>query len=117
MNFYQDREIQMIFDISGGDIANEILPYLDFEVIAENPKPFWGYSDLTTIMNAIYAKPVSDLCCIRSGIFCVRMEKLRLQISPVRYLTERIIYFPLNISLYKGKGLRELLLAEIYDVC
>ena len=56
MNFYQDREIQMIFDISGGDIANEILPYLDFEVIAENPKPFWGYSDLTTIMNAIYAK-------------------------------------------------------------
>lgn len=49
MNFYQDREIQMIFDISGGDIANEILPYLDFEVIAENPKPFWGYSDLTTL--------------------------------------------------------------------
>ena len=24
--------------------------------IRDSPKPFWGYSDLTTIMNAIYAK-------------------------------------------------------------
>ena len=56
MSFYRDKEIQMIFDISGGDIANEILPYLDFEVIAGSNKEFWGYSDLTTIINAIYAK-------------------------------------------------------------
>lgn len=56
MDFYCDDEIKAIFDISGGDMANEILPYLDFEVIKEHPKPFWGYSDLTTIINAIYAK-------------------------------------------------------------
>lgn len=56
MNFYKDEEIRAIFDISGGDIANEILPYLDFEVIARTDKQFWGYSDLTTIINAIYAK-------------------------------------------------------------
>lgn len=56
MNFYQDDEIKAIFDISGGDIANEILPHLDFDVIAGSGKQFWGYSDLTTIMNAIYAK-------------------------------------------------------------
>lgn len=56
MAFYQDEEIRAIFDISGGDIANEILPYLDFEVIAESNKQFWGYSDLTTIINAIYAR-------------------------------------------------------------
>lgn len=56
MDFYLDRSIKAIFDISGGDIANEILPCLDFSVIAENPKPFWGYSDLTTILNAVYAK-------------------------------------------------------------
>lgn len=55
-DFYQDEEIKAIFDISGGDIANEILPYLDFDLIADNPKMFWGYSDLTTIMNAIYTK-------------------------------------------------------------
>lgn len=56
MSFYEDDEIKAIFDISGGDIANEILPYLDFDLIARNPKPFWGYSDLTTIINAIYTK-------------------------------------------------------------
>jgi len=56
MDFYKDDEIQAIFDISGGDIANEILPYLDFDIIEKSGKQFWGYSDLTTILNAIYAK-------------------------------------------------------------
>ncbi len=56
MHFYKDREIKAIFDISGGDIANEILPYLDYQMIAESDKLFWGYSDLTTIINAIYVK-------------------------------------------------------------
>lgn len=56
MNFYKDEEIKAVFDISGGDIANEILPFLDYNVIAESEKMFWGYSDLTTIINAIYAK-------------------------------------------------------------
>ena len=56
MDFYRDEEIKAIFDISGGDIANQILPYLDFELIKKSDKLFWGYSDLTTIINAIYAK-------------------------------------------------------------
>lgn len=56
MEFYRTEEIKGIFDISGGDIANEVLPYLDFDVIAKNRKRFWGYSDLTTVINGIYAK-------------------------------------------------------------
>lgn len=56
MNFYRDDEIRYIFDISGGDLANEILPFLDYDVIAKSEKQFWGYSDLTCVMNAIYAK-------------------------------------------------------------
>lgn len=56
MQFYEDTSVDAIFDISGGDIANEILPYLDFRKIKENPKPFFGYSDLTTVLNAIYTK-------------------------------------------------------------
>lgn len=56
MDFYTDDSIEEIFDISGGDLANEILPYLDFSLIAQKQKRFWGYSDLTTILNAIYAK-------------------------------------------------------------
>ena len=56
MEFYRDTSIRCIFDISGGDIANEVLPYLDYEWIARSNKSFWGYSDLTTSINAIYTK-------------------------------------------------------------
>lgn len=56
MRFYRDPEIKAIFDISGGDIANEILPFLDFDLIGESGKKFWGYSDLTVLVNAIYAR-------------------------------------------------------------
>lgn len=56
MQFYADEEIRAIFDISGGNVANEILEYIDFDLIKRNPKPFFGYSDLTTIINAIYTK-------------------------------------------------------------
>lgn len=71
MNFYMDDEIKGIFDISGGDIANGILPYLDYEMIAKSSKLFWGYSDLTTVMNAIYTKTgkASVLYQIRNLIY------------------------------------------------
>lgn len=56
MQFYEDKSVQAVFDISGGDIANEIFPYLNFQKIQEHPIPFFGYSDLTTVLNAIYTK-------------------------------------------------------------
>jgi muramoyltetrapeptide carboxypeptidase LdcA involved in peptidoglycan recycling len=56
MEFYLKPQIKAIFDISGGDIANEILPYLDFKIIKKCHKPFFGYSDLTTIINALYSQ-------------------------------------------------------------
>lgn len=71
MGFYRDDEIKGIFDISGGDVANGILPYLDYNVIASSSKLFWGYSDLTTVINAIYAKTgrASVLYQIRNLIY------------------------------------------------
>ncbi len=56
MKFFSDPEVDEIYDISGGDIANEILDYLDFDVIQKSRATFWGYSDLTTIINAIYTQ-------------------------------------------------------------
>lgn len=56
MKFFLDKEIKAIFDVSGGDVANEVLEYLDFEVIKKNPKPFFGYSDLSVVINALYSK-------------------------------------------------------------
>lgn len=56
MRFFRDDSIEAIYDISGGDLANGVLKYLDWDVIASSHKTFWGYSDLTTIINAIYTK-------------------------------------------------------------
>lgn len=53
---FADKTIKAIFDISGGDLSNSILDYLDFDLIKRNPKPFFGYSDISTILNAIYKK-------------------------------------------------------------
>ena len=56
MDFYARDDIKAIFDFSGGDVANEILSYLDYDVIAKSKKTFWGYSDLTVVLNAMYTK-------------------------------------------------------------
>ena len=32
---FLDKDIKMIFDISGGDLANEVLDFLDFNLIKE----------------------------------------------------------------------------------
>ncbi len=77
MELYMDDGIKGIFDISGGDIANGILPYLDYGIIADSPKLFWGYSDLTTVINAIYSKTGKEsvLYQIRNLIYENREEQ------------------------------------------
>ena len=54
MRMFEDPEVEEIYDISGGDAANQILDDLDYEKIAKSKALFWGYSDLTTVINAIY---------------------------------------------------------------
>lgn len=56
MKLYKDSSIDAIFDVSGGDLANEVLEYIDFDIIKNNPKPFIGYSDLSVILNSIYSQ-------------------------------------------------------------
>lgn len=78
MEFYLDDEIKAIFDISGGDIGNEVLEHLDYEVIKEKSKPFFGYSDLTTVISSIYAKTnnKSYLYQVRNLIYKDKEEQI-----------------------------------------
>lgn len=52
----RNKDIKCIMSTIGGNNSNSILPYLDFEEIKKNPKIFIGYSDVTAILLAIYAK-------------------------------------------------------------
>ena len=56
MKLFQNPDIEEIYDVSGGDMANEVLDKLDYAAIRNSRAVFWGYSDLTTVLNAIYAK-------------------------------------------------------------
>lgn len=82
--FYIDESIKSIFDVSGGDIANEVLCELDFDIIASHNKTYWGYSDLTTIVNAIFEKTgeAAYLYQIRNLIgSCCEQQQMRFKAS------------------------------------
>ena len=47
MDAFKDKNIKAIFCAIGGDDTIRLLPYIDYEVIKNNPKIFMGYSDTT----------------------------------------------------------------------
>lgn len=47
MDAFSDYSISAIFCAIGGDDTIRILPYIDFDIIKNNPKIFMGYSDTT----------------------------------------------------------------------
>lgn len=51
----QDETVKMIF-FGGGYGSVDLLPYIDYKKIKENPKLFLSYSDGTSILNAVYAQ-------------------------------------------------------------
>lgn len=47
MNAFRDPGVKAIFTAIGGDDSIRLLPYVDLDVIRNNPKIFMGYSDTT----------------------------------------------------------------------
>ena len=46
---FADPEVDVVQTLQGGFGSSEMLPHLDFDLIAANPKPFVGYSDITSL--------------------------------------------------------------------
>lgn len=53
---FADKDVDGIYCLRGGYGSPRVLPYLDYPSIAKNPKALIGYSDITALLNAIYAK-------------------------------------------------------------
>ncbi len=53
---FADPQVKMVVSCIGGFNCNQILPHLDYELIARNPKILCGYSDVTALLNAIHAR-------------------------------------------------------------
>lgn len=53
---FLDKNVKAIITAIGGFNSNQLLRYLDWDLIKNNPKIFCGYSDITALNNAIFAK-------------------------------------------------------------
>lgn len=53
---FKDPNVKAILTTLGGYNSNGLLKHLDYDLIRENPKFFCGYSDITALSNALYAK-------------------------------------------------------------
>jgi muramoyltetrapeptide carboxypeptidase len=53
---FADRGVKGILTTLGGYNSNGLLGYLDYDLIRANPKIFCGFSDITALATAIYAR-------------------------------------------------------------
>ena len=56
MRMVEDPGVHAVVAMRGGWGCARILPLLDFDAIAAHPKPIVGYSDVTALLVAIYAR-------------------------------------------------------------
>jgi muramoyltetrapeptide carboxypeptidase len=59
MEMFQDPEVDIVMSIIGGNHSNQILKYIDWEVIKRNPKSFVGFSDISVLHFALYTQTKS----------------------------------------------------------
>ena len=53
---FADKNVKAVLTVIGGFNCNQLFKYIDWELIKNNPKIFCGYSDITALNNAIFAK-------------------------------------------------------------
>ena len=53
---FKDDEVKAIMCVKGGEDSNTTLDYIDYEMIKKHPKIICGFSDNTSILNAIHQK-------------------------------------------------------------
>ncbi len=53
---FMDKNVKAVLAVIGGFNSNQLLNYIDFDIIRKNPKIFCGFSDITALQNAILKK-------------------------------------------------------------
>lgn len=89
---FSNPKIRGIIAIRGGYNSNTILDNIDWNIITKNPKIFCGFSDITVLCNAIYAK--TGLVTYHTPSFSTFGQKKHISYS-LEYLKK---------CLFKGNG-------------
>lgn len=53
---FLDQNVKAIFTVVGGENVNQLLKYIDYTIIKNNPKIICGFSDTTALSNALFHK-------------------------------------------------------------
>lgn len=53
---FREEDVKAVLTVIGGYNCNEVLPYLDYDMIASHSKIFCGFSDITALATAITKK-------------------------------------------------------------
>ena len=97
MDAFKDKSIKAVISNIGGVDSIRLLPYIDFEVIKNNPKIFMGYSDSTSIHFMMYKAGVTSYYgpCVM-GEFA---ENCEMHDYTIKYIKEVLFENKKNISI------------------
>ncbi|MDD3224756.1 MAG: LD-carboxypeptidase [Clostridium sp.] len=76
-SMFLDKSVKMILCVRGGYGTMRTLPYIDFNIIKNNPKIFVGFSDVTTYLNNFYQK--CNLLCFHGPMLTTKFDDTTLK--------------------------------------
>ena len=112
---FESEDIDMIICAAGGEFLLEILPYMDFSKLLENPKFIQGFSDSTGIMYVVTTK--YDIATIYASNFkSYGMKELELDFkNNLKIITGNIIEQN-SFELYEEEGFERVTGLECYNL-
>lgn len=108
MSAFEDKETTAIFDVTGGDSANQVLSFLDFNKIKENKKPYFGYSDNSSIINPLVQIAGCEAFYIQTKFMAKLKENKLRYIDFFKGNTKELLSFPYEFiqgNYIKGTGI------------
>ncbi|KRL96747.1 LD-carboxypeptidase [Liquorilactobacillus satsumensis] len=103
--YFADHSVKAIFDLSGGNLANTILPFLDYALIRQNPKLFCGYSDLSTILNALQTRTQLPVCLFQIKTLVQEATGKQQQLFYETFFKNKANLFQFDYSFLRGSQL------------
>lgn len=97
MNAFKDKSISAIICNIGGDDTIRLLPYIDFDIIKNNPKIFMGYSDTT--VNHFMMYKAGLVSYYGPSVMCEFAENKEMHNYTKRYIKEVLFDNKENITI------------------
>ncbi len=100
-DMFQENDVAAIFCARGGYGSQRLLNILDFDIIKRNPKIFLGYSDITALLLAVYAKTglvtfhgpmVQEMTVNKQGNMSALLQLLSATPPPLMNLDGKVLF-------------------------